>query len=46
VILPEVLAPTGYNTAMSGKRHLSGEPTDFGFTLNPIPEMARRMLFT
>jgi arylsulfatase len=31
VIIPEVLAPAGYFTAMSGKWHLSKEPTDFGF---------------
>lgn len=31
VTLPEVLAPTGYFTAMSGKWHLQKEPTDFGF---------------
>lgn len=31
VILPEVLAPAGYFTAMTGKWHLSKEPTDFGF---------------
>ncbi len=30
-IIPEVLAPAGYFTAMSGKWHLSKEPTDFGF---------------
>ncbi len=31
VILPEVLRPAGYFTAMSGKWHLSKQPTDFGF---------------
>jgi arylsulfatase A-like enzyme len=31
VILPEVLAPAGYFTAMTGKWHLSKQPTDFGF---------------
>jgi arylsulfatase len=31
VIIPEVLAPAGYFTAMTGKWHLSKEPTDFGF---------------
>jgi len=31
VILPEVLGPAGYFTAMSGKWHLSKQPTDFGF---------------
>ncbi len=31
VIIPEVLAPAGYFTAMSGKWHLNKEPTDFGF---------------
>lgn len=30
-ILPEVLAPAGYFTAMSGKWHLDKQPTDFGF---------------
>jgi arylsulfatase len=31
VTLPEVLAPAGYFTAMSGKWHLQKQPTDFGF---------------
>ncbi|MCB1279564.1 arylsulfatase [Prosthecobacter sp.] len=31
VVIPEVLAPAGYFTAMTGKWHLSKEPTDFGF---------------
>ena len=31
VTIPEVLAPAGYYTAMTGKWHLSKEPTDFGF---------------
>lgn len=31
VIIPEVLAPAGYFTAMTGKWHLNKEPTDFGF---------------
>ena len=31
VILPEILAPAGYFTAMTGKWHLDKEPTDFGF---------------
>jgi arylsulfatase len=31
VILPEVLAPAGYFTGMTGKWHLDKEPTDFGF---------------
>jgi arylsulfatase A-like enzyme len=31
VTLPEVLAPAGYFTAMTGKWHLTKEPTDFGF---------------
>ena len=31
VIIPEVLAPAGYFTSMTGKWHLDKEPTDFGF---------------
>lgn len=31
VTIPEVLAPVGYFTAMSGKWQLDKEPTDFGF---------------
>ncbi len=31
VIIPEVLKPAGYFTAMTGKWHLKQEPTDFGF---------------
>jgi arylsulfatase A-like enzyme len=31
VIIPEVLQPAGYFTAMTGKWHLTKEPTDFGF---------------
>ncbi len=31
VILPEVLGPAGYFTAMTGKWHLEKQPTDFGF---------------
>jgi arylsulfatase len=31
VTIPEVLRPAGYSTLMSGKWHLSKEPTDFGF---------------
>ena len=31
VTIPEVLAPAGYFTAMTGKWHLEKEPTDFGF---------------
>jgi arylsulfatase A-like enzyme len=30
-IIPEVLEPAGYFTAMTGKWHLGKEPTDFGF---------------
>ncbi|MCF7818958.1 MAG: arylsulfatase [Kiritimatiellales bacterium] len=30
-IIPEVLAPAGYFTAMTGKWHLDKQPTDFGF---------------
>lgn len=29
--IPEVLAPAGYFTAMTGKWHLQKQPTDFGF---------------
>jgi arylsulfatase len=29
--IPEVLAPSGYSTMMTGKWHLDKEPTDFGF---------------
>ncbi len=29
--IPEVLAPAGYFTAMTGKWHLDKQPTDFGF---------------
>lgn len=29
--IPEVLAPAGYFTMMTGKWHLTKEPTDFGF---------------
>ena len=31
VTIPEVLAPAGYFTAMTGKWHLTKQPTDFGF---------------
>lgn len=31
ITIPEVLAPAGYFTAMTGKWHLQKEPTDFGF---------------
>jgi arylsulfatase A-like enzyme len=31
VTIPEVLAPAGYSTAMTGKWHLDKQPTDFGF---------------
>ena len=31
VTIPEVLQPAGYFTAMTGKWHLSKQPTDFGF---------------
>lgn len=31
VTIPELLAPAGYFTAMTGKWHLSKQPTDFGF---------------
>ncbi|QTN33825.1 arylsulfatase [Akkermansiaceae bacterium] len=31
VTIPEILAPAGYSTAMTGKWHLDKEPTDFGF---------------
>lgn len=30
-IIPEVLAPAGYFTLMTGKWHLDKQPTDFGF---------------
>jgi arylsulfatase A-like enzyme len=31
VTIPEIIAPTGYFTAMTGKWHLTGQPHDFGF---------------
>lgn len=31
ITIPEVLQPAGYFTAMTGKWHLTKEPTDFGF---------------
>ncbi len=31
VTIPEMLAPAGYFTAMTGKWHLDRQPTDFGF---------------
>ena len=31
VTIPEILAPAGYFTMMTGKWHLAKEPTDFGF---------------
>jgi arylsulfatase A-like enzyme len=31
VTIPEVLAPAGYSTMMTGKWHLDKQPTDFGF---------------
>lgn len=31
VTIPEVLAPAGYTTMMTGKWHLDKQPTDFGF---------------
>ena len=31
VIIPEILGPAGYFTAMTGKWHLDKQPTDFGF---------------
>ncbi len=31
VTIPEILAPAGYSTAMTGKWHLDNQPTDFGF---------------
>lgn len=31
VTIPEVLAPAGYSTLMTGKWHLDKQPTDFGF---------------
>ena len=30
-IIPEILAPAGYSTLMTGKWHLDKQPTDFGF---------------
>lgn len=32
VTIAQVLEPRGYFTSMAGKWHLSGEPTDFGFS--------------
>ncbi|MFK7851089.1 MAG: arylsulfatase [Akkermansiaceae bacterium] len=31
ITIPEILAPAGYSTLMTGKWHLDKEPTDFGF---------------